>query len=107
MYMTFFAGSPCEKTVSFPSNLSTFLPRPAESRSEFTSNAGTLRFAFLWERRGLTGLRRTTEGTIAQISMDSAACSILDRLRTGCGQAARVCADRPASTEFQVVLRIA
>src|SRR4030095_13118837 len=84
MYMTFFAGSPCAKTVSFPRNLPTLLPRPVESRNNFTSNAGPLKLAFLRERRGLTGLRRTTEDTIVQNSMDYGAFSILYSLQGLC-----------------------
>src|SRR4029077_16190819 len=45
MYMTFRAGAPCAKTVSFPRNLRTTLPRPAESRKACASKTGT--FAFL------------------------------------------------------------
>src|SRR5258707_13722920 len=45
--MTLFAGSPCAKTFSFPRNLPTFLPKPAESRNNCTSKAGLDSFAFL------------------------------------------------------------
>src|SRR6267378_2700430 len=39
MYITFFAGSPCENTVSFLRNLQTSLPRPAESRKPWALKA--------------------------------------------------------------------
>src|SRR6267378_7406206 len=39
MYITFFAGSPCENTVSFLRNLQTSLPRPAESRKAWALKA--------------------------------------------------------------------
>src|SRR5580693_6958830 len=58
MYITFFAGSPCAKTVSFARNLPTFLPRPVESRNNFTSNAGVFDFAF-FGRRATATLRDT------------------------------------------------
>src|SRR6267378_2946018 len=45
--MTLFAGSSCAKTFSFPRNLPTFLPKPAESRNNCTSKAGLDSFAFL------------------------------------------------------------
>src|SRR5258706_14301655 len=61
MYMTSVAGSPCAKTVSFPPNLETLLPRPAESRKNFTSNTGVLEFAFLEERETGTETRRVAE----------------------------------------------
>src|ERR1700719_2329826 len=70
MYMTLCAGSPCAKTVSFPRNFPTFLPRPTESRNNFTSNKGLLKLAFLRERRRLTGLRRITVDMLNQNSMD-------------------------------------
>src|SRR5260221_5871836 len=61
MYMTFVAGSPCAKTVSSLRNFSSFLPGPAEPRYNFTSNTAVLEFAFLGERRRLTGTRRLEE----------------------------------------------
>src|SRR6266481_6510717 len=39
MYITFFAESPCENTVSFLRNLQTSLPRPAESRKPWALKA--------------------------------------------------------------------
>src|ERR1700726_5287482 len=78
MYMTFFAASPCAKTVSFFRNLSTFLPRPAESRNNCTSKAELLEFSFLEERPALTDARRTAEDTINQASMYPANCTILN-----------------------------
>src|SRR6266436_1855399 len=80
MYMTFLAGSPCPKTVSFPRNFSTFLLRPAESRNNCASNARLLEFAFLGERRTGTDARRTAEDTMRQNSMefDSANCLLLN-----------------------------
>src|ERR1039458_3091767 len=39
MYMTFFARSPCAKTVSFIRNLVIFLPEPSESRKASASKA--------------------------------------------------------------------
>src|SRR5580693_4580768 len=69
MYITFFAGSPCAKTVSFPRNLATLLPRPAESRNNCTSKAGLLEFAFLAEGVTGTGTRRAAVDTIAYNSM--------------------------------------
>src|SRR5712664_2260257 len=79
MYMTFFAGSPCAKMVSSPRNLSTVLPRPAESRNNFTSKARLLKFALGGERRALTETRRGAEDSMSQNSMepDFADCSIL------------------------------
>src|ERR1700676_2571968 len=78
--MTFLAGSPCAKTVCFAANSATFLPRPAESRKNFRSNAGTLESAFLGERGTLTDTRRTAEDNIRQNSMKShrADCPILN-----------------------------
>jgi hypothetical protein len=64
MYMTLCAGLPCAKTVSFPRNLATLLPRPPESRNNFTSNAGIPEFAFRGERGTLAGTRRTVDGTM-------------------------------------------
>src|SRR5882672_5012648 len=61
MYMTSVAGSPCAKTVSFPPNLETFLPRPVESRKNFTSNTGVLECAFLEERETGAETRRVAE----------------------------------------------
>src|ERR1700674_2333581 len=79
MYMTFFAGSPCEKTVSFPRNLSTVLRRPAESRNNCASKAVLPEFNFWGERGTLTDTRRAAEETMGQTSMkaDSADCAIL------------------------------
>jgi len=83
MYMTFLAGPPCEKTVSFLRKSTTFLPRPVESRNRFTSNWGLLELVFLRELRALTGLRLTSEDTIFQNSVDFLAGSILDSLCRG------------------------
>src|SRR5579863_1748004 len=79
MYITFFAGSPWAKTVFFPRNCSTFLPRPAESRNNFTLKAGLLVFAFLGERRTLADTRRGADDSMAKNSMEPepADCSIL------------------------------
>src|SRR6266403_3506228 len=79
MYMTVFAGAPCAKTVSFFRNSSTFLPRPAESRNNFTSKAGFLEFALLGERGTLRDTRLGADDTMGQNSMepDAADCSIL------------------------------
>src|SRR6266404_7505996 len=79
MYMTSVAGSPCAKTVSFPPNLETLLPRPAESRKNFTSNTGVLEFAFLEERETGTEARRVAEDAIRQITtqLKFVDCSIL------------------------------
>src|SRR5216684_154169 len=81
MYMTFLAGSPCAKMVSFPRNLSTFLPRPAESRNDCTLKAGVLAFALGGERRTLTRTRRGLADIIRQNSMkpDCADYSIVNR----------------------------
>lgn len=78
MYMTFLAGSPCEKTVSFALNLATVLPRPAESRNDFTSNAG-LDLAFLGEQRTLMDTPRAGDGNMQDNSIepDLEDCSIL------------------------------
>src|ERR1700720_2224609 len=80
MYMTVFAGAPCAKTVSFFRNLSTFLPRPAESRNNFTSKAGFLEFALLGERGTLRDARLGADDTMRQNSMepDPADCTILN-----------------------------
>src|SRR5579863_4845868 len=59
MQRTFFAGSPWVKSVCFASNWLTFLPRPADSRNNLTSNTGPLELAFLGERRALPDTRRT------------------------------------------------
>src|SRR5580704_303534 len=79
MYMTFVAGSPCAKTVSFGSNLAIFVPSPAEPRNNFASNAGIRGSAFLGERRTAGDTRRTAESAIRQNSTgaNSAGCSIL------------------------------
>ena len=50
MYITFFAGSPCAKTVSFARDLAIFLPKRAESRKVFTLEAEVFALAFLDER---------------------------------------------------------
>src|SRR6266478_7863822 len=83
MYMTFLAGSPCPKTVSFPRNFSTFLLRPAESRNNCASNARLLEFAFLGKRRTGTDARRAAEDTMRQntIKFDSAHCTIVNSTR--------------------------
>src|SRR6266849_7022814 len=78
MYMTFVAGSPCAKTVSFARNLFTFLPRPAESRNSCTSNAGLLRFAWGEERRAFSSTRLAAEDTMVQNSMKHANCPVGD-----------------------------
>src|ERR1700682_360198 len=80
MYMTVFAGAPCAKTVSFFRNLSTFLPRPAESRNNFTSKAGPFECAFLGERGTLRDTRLGADDTMAQNSMEpnAADCTILN-----------------------------
>src|ERR1700736_2357557 len=78
MYMTLVAGSPCVKTVSFPANLDTFLPSPAESRNSLTSNAGILEFALGEERRALLSTRRTAADTMHQNSTTRADCPIQD-----------------------------
>src|SRR6266568_9058635 len=74
--MTSFAGSPCAKTISFPRNLPTFLPRPVESRNDFTSKTALLDLVFLGERRGLTVLRRIAEDMLGENSTGSGACSM-------------------------------
>src|SRR5690242_20475263 len=58
MYMTLFAGSPCAKMVSFPRNLDTILPRPADSRNSCTSKTGRLESTVGGGRRSLAGMRR-------------------------------------------------
>src|SRR5580693_9326463 len=68
MYITFFAGSPCAKTVSLARNLPTFLPRPVESRNNFTSKAGLFEIAFRGERRTLKDSRRAAENAIRKNS---------------------------------------
>src|ERR1700751_1641344 len=68
MYITFFAGSPCAKTVSFARNLPTFLPKPVESRNSFTSKPGFFDFAFLGKRTTLTDTLRTDDEAIQQNS---------------------------------------
>src|SRR6202158_3079227 len=80
MYITVFAGAPCAKTVSFFRNLSTFLPRPAESRNNFTSKAGLLEFALVGERGTLGDTCLGADGTMRQNSMepDAADCTILN-----------------------------
>src|SRR5437773_10150640 len=75
MYMTFFAGLPCAKMISFPRNLPTFLPRPVESSNDFTSKTALSDLVFLGER-GLTDLRRTAEDMLGETSTNSGACSI-------------------------------
>src|SRR5689334_2872081 len=70
MYMTLFAGSPCAKTVSFPLNLVSFLPRPVESRNCCTSKAGLLKFSLGAGRRTAAGIRRVGEGLI-ELNFDS------------------------------------
>src|ERR1700676_4242871 len=99
--MTLFAGSPCAKTVSFPRNMPTFLPKPAESRNNCTSKTGLPKFAFLGERGALTDTRRTASDTMHQKSMDThlAGCAILN---TPCRFAQGSCPD----AELQQVLRI-
>src|ERR1700675_3482723 len=73
MYITFFSGSPCAKTVSSARNLPTFLPRPVESRNNFTSKLGFFDFAFFGKRTTLTDTLRTDEAAIQQntLSHDS------------------------------------
>src|SRR5579859_3738145 len=79
MYMTLFAGSPCEKTVSFASNSATVLPRATESRNNFTSKTGFLKFAFLGELWILIDTPRAGSGNKQENSIepDLAGCSIL------------------------------
>src|ERR1700675_2083350 len=79
MYITFFAGSPWAKMVFFPRNCSTFLPRPAESRNNFTLKAGLLVFAFWGGRRTLADTRRGEDDSMVKNNMqpDPADCSIL------------------------------
>src|SRR6266403_1109465 len=99
--MTLFAGSPCAKTFSFPRNLPTFLPKPAESRNNFTSKTGLRKFAFLGERGASTGTRRTASDTMHQNSMDTnpAGCAIL---KSTC----RFAQGSKFGAELQLVLRI-
>src|SRR5271157_5394538 len=78
MYMTFSAGSPWAKTVSFAGNLATFLPRPVQWRNSFTSKTGLFGFAFWGERRTLTDTRRTGRDIIFDDSTDSDDCPILN-----------------------------
>src|SRR6267143_784368 len=80
MYMTVLAGAPCAKTVSFFRNLPTFLPRPAESRNNFTSKAGLLEIALLGERGTLRDIRLGADDAMGQNSMepDPADCTILN-----------------------------
>src|SRR6202158_1459674 len=101
MYITVFAGAPCAKTVSFFRNLSTFLPRPAESRNNFTSKAGPLEFAFLGERGTLRDTRLAADDTMAQNSMepDPADCTILN-------SPCRSAQPPQPEAEFQQILRI-
>src|ERR1700682_570911 len=101
MYITVFAGAPCAKTVSFFRNLSTFLPRPAESRNNFTSKAGPLEFAFLGERGTLRDTRLAADDTMAQNSMepDPADCTILN-------SPGRSAQHPKPEAEFQQILRI-
>src|SRR5271154_1966017 len=82
MYITFFAVSPCAKTISFLRNLATFLPRPVESRNNFTLKARLLDFFFLGKRRTPTDALRAAVGTIGKNIMerDSENCSILHSL---------------------------
>src|SRR5580700_7189109 len=68
MYITFLARSPCVKTVSFFRNLPTFLPKPVESRNNFTSKARFLEFAFWGRRRALPGTVRTAGDVIGNNS---------------------------------------
>src|SRR3984885_954276 len=65
--MTFVAGAPCAKTISFARNVLTFLPRPAESRNNFTSNAEILKIVSLGERRVFTDLRRVWASSFAPV----------------------------------------
>src|SRR5580704_13847108 len=51
MYITSRAGAPCAKTVSFARNLRITLPRPAESRNNFTSKVWLFEVGFWGERR--------------------------------------------------------
>src|SRR4029077_8491549 len=76
MYITCFAGSPCVKTVSFPLNLATFLPRPAESRNNFTSKTGIPEFAFLKE--GVTFASTALGGICGYYGIDFSTCSLLN-----------------------------
>src|ERR1700683_1262919 len=82
MYITLLAASPCAKTVSFLSNLPTFLPRPVESRNDFTSNAELLEFVFRGERGVLAATRVLAEDCMPQNSIRTSAanCAILHSL---------------------------
>src|SRR5580658_852774 len=71
MYITFLAGSPCAKTGSFLPYSATFLPRPVESRNNFTSKARIPGFAFLLRRGTPTDTLRPGEGIDANNSRTS------------------------------------
>jgi len=62
--------------VSFPLNLATFLPRPAESRNNFTSKTGIPEFTFFKE--GATFASTALGGICAYYSIDFATCSLLN-----------------------------
>src|ERR1700735_47232 len=68
MYMTFLAGSPCANTVSFAPNLTTFLPRPVESRKNFRSKPSFLEFPFLTPFGIFAETRLAAEDNIDQTS---------------------------------------
>src|SRR5580692_1361485 len=68
MYITFLAGSPCAKTVSFLANLATFRPRPVESRNFFTSKTRVPEFPLFGRRRTGTDTLRPRKGSICQYS---------------------------------------
>src|SRR5580658_2304251 len=69
MYITCLAGSPWAKTVSFLSNVPTFLPKPVESRNCFTSKPRLLRVARFRRRGALIETLRLTGATIGDNSM--------------------------------------
>src|ERR1700691_3808704 len=78
--MTFVARSPCAKTISLARNLLTFLPRPAESRNDFTSKVEPFE-TFSWgERRAFADLRRVGGVGIGQTNTETTTCSMLCRL---------------------------
>ena len=76
--MTCFAGSPCLMTISFARNLATFLPRPAESRNNFTSKTGIPEFALLKEGGAFAGT--ALGGIYACCTIDFACCPLLNTL---------------------------
>src|SRR5580693_3447440 len=69
MYITCLAGSPWAKTVSFLSNVPTFLPKPVERRNCFTSKTRLLRVVRFAGRGALIDTLRLAEGTINKNNM--------------------------------------